>query len=150
MSRWMLNLGSSKFDVRCSMFGDEVSARRPLSRPLNHSPMKFVICNEIFQGWKLEETFAHAAKTGYGAVEIAPFTIAKSVTSISPNERQAIRDAAARAGVAISGIHWVLVQTEGLHLTHPGATIREKTSGYLCELVDFCADLGGKIMVFGS
>src|SRR6266568_2763259 len=46
-------------DVRCWTFDDEVSARRPLSRPLNHSPMKFVICNEIFQGWKLEETFAH-------------------------------------------------------------------------------------------
>ena len=112
--------------------------------------MKFVICNEIFQGWSLEETLAHAAKTGYDAVEIAPFTIAKSVTSISPNERQAIRDAAARVGVAISGIHWVLAQTEGLHLTHPDAAIREKTSQYLCDLVDFCADLGGKIMVFGS
>ena len=112
--------------------------------------MKFAICNEIFQGWKLEETFAHAAKTGYDAVEIAPFTVAKSVTGISANERQEIRDAAAGAGIAISGIHWVLAQTEGLHLTHPDATIREKTSQYLCDLVDFCADLGGRIMVFGS
>src|SRR5207245_7690749 len=101
------------FDVRCSMFDvcmfdDEVSARRPHPRPLNNSQMKFAICNEIFQGWKLEDTFAHAAKTGYDAVEIAPFTIAPSVTGISANERQGIRDAAAGAGVAISGIHWVL------------------------------------------
>ena len=112
--------------------------------------MKFAICNEIFQGWKLEETFAHAAKTGYDAVEIAPFTVAKSVTDISAKERRRIRDAAMGAGIAISGIHWVLAQTEGLHLTHPDASVREKTSGYLCDLVDFCADLGGRIMVFGS
>jgi sugar phosphate isomerase/epimerase len=112
--------------------------------------MKFAICNEIFQGWKLEDTFAHAAKTGYDAVEIAPFTVAKSVTGISANERQRIRDAAASAGIAISGIHWVLAQTEGLHLTHPDATIRERTSRYLCDLVDFCADVGGKTVVFGS
>jgi sugar phosphate isomerase/epimerase len=112
--------------------------------------MKFAICNEIFQGWKLEETFAHAAKTGYDAVEIAPFTVAKSVTDISAKERLQIRDAAAGAGIAISGIHWVLAQTEGLHLSHPDTVIRERTSRYLCDLVDFCADLGGQIMVFGS
>ena len=87
--------------------------------------MKFAICNEIFQGWKLEETFAHAAKTGYDAVEIAPFTVAKSVTDISAKERQRIRDTAMGAGIAISGIHWVLAQTEGLHLTHPDDSVRE-------------------------
>ena len=112
--------------------------------------MKFAICNEIFQGWKLEDTFAFAAKAGYDAVEIAPFTVARAVTGISAGEREAVRAAAARAGVAISGIHWVLAQTEGLHLTHPDASVREKTAQYLCELADFCADLGGRIMVFGS
>ena len=34
--------------------------------------MKFAICNEIFRGWSLEDTFAYAAKAGYAAVEIAP------------------------------------------------------------------------------
>ena len=112
--------------------------------------MKFAICNEIFQGWKLEDAFACAAKSGYDAVEIAPFTIANYVTAISTSERLRIRDAAARAGVAISGIHWVLAQTEGLHLAHSDAVVRQRTSQYLCHLVDFCADLGGQIIVFGS
>src|SRR5947199_3486191 len=97
----------------------EVSARRPHPRPLNNSQMKFAICNEIFQGWKLEDTFARAAKIGYDAVEIAPFTVAKSVADVSANERQGIRDSATGAGIVISGIHWVLAQAEGLHLTHP-------------------------------
>lgn len=112
--------------------------------------MKFAICNEIFQGWKLEDALACAARTGYDAVEIAPFTIANRVTAVTAAERQKIRETAARHGIAISGIHWVLAQTEGLHLTHPDEAVRAATSHYLCDLVDFCADLGGKIIVFGS
>ena len=37
--------------------------------------MKFGICNEIFEGWSMEDTMAYAAKTGYDCLEIAPFTI---------------------------------------------------------------------------
>ena len=112
--------------------------------------MKFGICNENFQGWNIDDTFAYAAKAGYDLVEIAPFTLAKSVTDLSPARRIEIRDAAARAGIGISGLHWVLVQTEGLHLTSPDAAIRERTSAYFSELVDCCADLGGKRIVLGS
>jgi sugar phosphate isomerase/epimerase len=112
--------------------------------------MKFAICNEIFQNWNLEETFEFIGRTGYDAVEIAPFTIAKSVIDISAQKRAEIKSLAARNHIAISGIHWVLVQTEGLHLTHPDASVRQKTGRYFCELVEFCADLGGKIIVVGS
>jgi len=112
--------------------------------------MQFGICNEIFKDWKLEDTMVYARKTGYDALEIAPFTISKYVTDISAAVRREIRDAAARAQIGISGIHWVLVQTEGMHLNHPDASVRARTSAYLCELVDFCADLGGKIIVVGS
>ncbi len=112
--------------------------------------MKFGICNEIFQGWSLEDTFAFAKKIGYDCVEIAPFTIAKSVTEVAPAERSRIRQMAADAGTGISGIHWVLVQTEGLYLTHPEKAVREKTAQYFVNLVDFCADLGGTRIVVGS
>jgi sugar phosphate isomerase/epimerase len=112
--------------------------------------MKFAICNEIFQGWSLEETFAFIGKTGYDAVEIAPFTIAKAVTDISPARRMEIRDLAAKNGITISGIHWVLVQTEGLHLTHPDAAVRRRTADYFVDLVNFCADLDGKFIIVGS
>ena len=91
-----------------------------------------------------------AKKVGYDAIEIAPFTIAKDVTEISTEVRKEIREAAERIGIEISGIHWVLVQTEGFHLTHPDAAVRERTSKYFSELVDFCADIGGKTIVVGS
>jgi sugar phosphate isomerase/epimerase len=112
--------------------------------------MKFAICNEIFKDWKIDDVFNYCAKLGYDAVEVAPFTLAKDVKEISPGERQRIRAAAARAGVAISGIHWVLVQTEGMHLTSPDRATRDRTAAYFCDLVDFCADLGGKVIVVGS
>lgn len=112
--------------------------------------MQFAICNEIFKDWKIEDVFAYCARIGYDAVEIAPFTLAKYVTEIPPVERARIREAAARNGIAISGIHWVLVQAEGMYLTSPEAATRERTARYFCDLVDFCADLGGKIIVVGS
>lgn len=93
---------------------------------------------------------AFAQKVGYDGIEIAPFTIAKSVSEISPETRQQIRQTAKKVGIEISGIHWVLVQTEGLHLTHPDAAVRERTANYFCDLVDFCADLGGQYIIVGS
>jgi len=114
------------------------------------APVKFAICNEIFRDWKLEDVFSYAAKIGYHGLEIAPLTIANAVTDIPAGQRKEIRDAAARSGVEIAGIHWVLVKPEGLYMNHPDRGIRERTANYFCELVDFCADLGGKVMVVGS
>lgn len=112
--------------------------------------MKFAICNEIFQGWKLEEAMAYAARAGYAALEIAPFTLADSVTQLSAGERQRIREDAARHGLEIVGIHWVLVRPEGLYINHTDEGIRARTARYFCDLVDFGADIGGRVMVVGS
>lgn len=112
--------------------------------------MKFGICNEIFQNWKLEDAMAFAKKAGYDGIEIAPFTIAKYVTDISAADRTRIRESAQRTGIEISGIHWVLVQAEGMYLNHIDAEVRGRTAKYFVELVNFCADIGGKIIVVGS
>ncbi len=112
--------------------------------------MKFGICNEIFKDWKLEKAMAFAKNAGYDAIEIAPFTVAKYVTEISAEKRREIREAAERTGIAVSGIHWVLVQADGMYLTHPDESIRAKTADYFCELVKFCDDIGGKYIINGS
>jgi sugar phosphate isomerase/epimerase len=114
------------------------------------SSIKFAICNEIYRGWPLKHAMAHAAATGYDAIEIAPFTLAQDVTDISASERKQIRQLASSSGIAICGIHWVLMHTEGMHLNHPDDTVRQRTAKYLCDLVDFCGDLDGKIIVVGS
>jgi sugar phosphate isomerase/epimerase len=112
--------------------------------------VKFAICNEIFQGWKIEDVFAYAARLGYQGVEIAPFTLADSVTQIPAAERHRLRAAAAGYGIEIVGLHWLLVKPEGLHLNHPDPALRARTGDYFCALVDCCADLGGKVLVVGS
>lgn len=112
--------------------------------------MKFAICNEIFQNWKMEDAIAFASQAGYQGFELAPFTMAKFVTEVPLAERRRVAELAARAGLAITGIHWVLVGTEGIHLTHPDAAVRARTAQYFCDLVDFCADVGGQTIVVGS
>jgi len=112
--------------------------------------MKFSICNEIFEGWALADTFAFAKKVGYDAIEIAPFTQARDVRRIDKERRRAIRQMATDSGMGISAIHWVLVQTEGLHLTSPDPVVRSRTARYFVDLVDFGADIGAPAMVVGS
>ena len=112
--------------------------------------MKFGICNEIFAGWSLERTFEFAATAGYDFVEIAPFTIAPRVGEISAEQRREIRGLAARSGIGISGLHWVLAKTEGLHLTTSDEAVRARTADYFVELVECCADLGGTRIILGS
>lgn len=117
--------------------------------------MKFGICNEIFQDWKLADAMTFAKQAGYDCIELAPFTLLpgtshKYVTAIPAAERRAIRDTAAQVGIEISGIHWVLVHADGLHLTQPDAAIRQRTADYFVALADFCGDLGGKTIVVGS
>jgi sugar phosphate isomerase/epimerase len=112
--------------------------------------MQFGICNEIFKDWPLGQTIEFVARTGYDLLEIAPFTIAKSVNEISLSERRHIAELAKEAGIAISGLHWVLVQAEGMYLTHPEKATRARTSHYFVDLVDCAADLGGTRIIVGS
>jgi len=108
------------------------------------------VCNEIWRDLPAERVFERAARLGYEGVEIAPFTIAESVQRIPADRRAALRRAAADAGVRIVGLHWLFVSPDGLHLTSPDAAVRRRSGDYLRALADFCADLGGTIMVFGS
>lgn len=112
--------------------------------------MKFAICNETFQDWPFERAFAFAAECGYTGLEIAPFTIATSVTDISAAQRDEIRRQASAAGLEIIGLHWLLAKTEGLHMTTPDAAVRKRTAQYFADLARCCADLGGRVMVCGS
>ena len=112
--------------------------------------MKYAICNETFQGWDWAETCNKAAELGYDGIEIAPFTLAEDVRQLSNHARKVYRQTAFRSGLDVVGLHWLLVSPKGLSLTSRDDSIRLETSNYLEALVDFCADMGGKIMVLGS
>ena len=114
------------------------------------SPIKISVCNELFQGWPIEKVFQYAAQLGYDGVEIAPYTLADSVTEIPAKRRKAIRHAAEENGIEIVGLHWLLAKPEGLSINHPDEIIRIRTQEYMEALIHFCADIGGKILVHGS
>ena len=59
------------------------------------------ICNEVFEGWSIDDTIRFVAETGYDAIEIAPFTLAQYVTEILVAERQRIRGVAADNGIEV-------------------------------------------------
>lgn len=113
-------------------------------------PWKFSICNETFRDWPHEKAFAFASECGYQGVEIAPFTISNYVTDVGPSQRKKLRKLAEKNQLEVVGLHWLLAKTEGLHLTSPDKRVRKATADYLGALAEFCADLGGKVMIFGS
>jgi sugar phosphate isomerase/epimerase len=112
--------------------------------------MKLATCNEPWRDTPIEEVFQTAARLGFDGVELAPFTLAEDVRQISAGRRNEIRRAAADAGVAIVGVHWLFVAPKGLHLTTPDPAVRRESSTYLGALADFCADVGGNVMILGS
>jgi sugar phosphate isomerase/epimerase len=112
--------------------------------------MRYAICNETFGDWDHSRVCAAAAKYGYTGLEVAPFTLAPLITDVSTDRRRTLRMQAADAGVPIIGLHWLLARTDGLMVTSPDPSVRERTAIYLGELARGCRDLGGDLMVFGS
>ena len=112
--------------------------------------VKFAMCNEFCQGRDFAGACGLAAEAGYDGIEVAPFTIGDSVEDVTPPQRRVLRRAAEDNGLEIVGIHWLLVKPEGLYINHPDEAIRGRTTDYLKAEVDFCADLGGRVMIVGS
>lgn len=112
--------------------------------------MKLSICTDLFEDWPQEEIFQFIADKGYQGIEIAPVVYADNVNDISKKSRRKIKKQAAEYGLEIVGLHWVLVGPEGVHLTHPEKSIRKITRDYLLNLLEFCGDIGGEVIVFGS
>jgi sugar phosphate isomerase/epimerase len=103
----------------------------------------------MFEGWALADIARLAAEMGYQGVELAPYTFAPLVTDLSAADRAKIRKDVEDAGLEVSGLHWLLARTP-FRLNTPDAEERGRAATYLLELIDFCADVGGDILVFGS
>lgn len=112
--------------------------------------VKFAICQELFEGWEWERQCQFAASLGYTGLEVAPFTLAPRISDVTAIQRATLKEQAARHGVQIIGLHWLLAKTTGLHLTTRNADVRRATTDYVIELGQACADMGGTLMVFGS
>ena len=122
--------------------------------------MKIAFCNEVFGNWPLEKQFACVGESGYDGVELAPFSLDEAFMSgkeknadvkrIGASRRNEIRKTAEKNGLAVSGLHWLLAKTDGLHLTSKDDAARDRTIDYFKELIRFGADVGGSYLVLGS
>jgi D-psicose/D-tagatose/L-ribulose 3-epimerase len=118
----------------------------------SQAPMRFryAACNEMFE----KADFASQCRTihdaGFQGIEIAPFTLADSLDEISAERRRDLRDTIRSEGIRFAGLHWLLITPKWLHLTTADQGIRQKSWDYFLQLIDFCSDLGGGVMVLGS
>ena len=113
---------------------------------------KYAFCNESMQGMSWVEQCDLVGRSGYRGIEIAPFSLVKeSVEEITPARRREMVQVMKDAGLECAGLHWLLSPPPpGLHVTTPDKELRTKSWAYFEKLIDFCGDLGGTIMVFGS
>lgn len=112
--------------------------------------MRFSLCNEVLAPMAFERQCAFAATLGYAGLEIAPFTLAETPQAVTPAQRADIRRAAQDAGIAVSGLHWLLAKPDGLSITSSDATVRDRTITQMHRQIDLCADLGGSVLVHGT
>ena len=113
---------------------------------------KYAMCNESMAELSWAEQCRIVGNAGYKGIEVAAFTLVKEgVQEISSVRRKEMVSIMKGVGIECSGLHWLLAPPpKGLHFTTPDVAVRRKTIAYLDELIDFCGDLGGHYMIFGS
>lgn len=112
--------------------------------------MKLSLCNEVVRELPFARQCELAAALGYAGIELAPFTLGEDAYRMPAAERAALRKACAEAGVAVSGLHWLLVAPKGLSIATADRVLWERTVEVMRRLIELCADLGGDYLVHGS
>ena len=112
--------------------------------------MQISLCNEVIATLDFAQQCDFARAVGYDGLEIAPMTLAPEPHLLGAAQRAALRRAATDAGVAITGLHYLLRAPEGLSITSPDATQRTRTIDVMRRLCDLAAELGARVLVHGS
>lgn len=112
--------------------------------------MKFALCNEVLQPLPFAQQCRLAAELGYDGLEVAPFTLAEDPMRITDAEAISLRGVAADHGLAIFGLHWLLVAPAGLSIVSADDAVRRRTQDVMVRLTELCALLGGSYLVHGS
>jgi sugar phosphate isomerase/epimerase len=113
---------------------------------------RYAMCNESMAELSWAQQCQIVSNAGYKGIEIAAFTLVKEgVGEIGQARRKEMVSVMRSVGIECAGLHWLLAPPpKGLHFTTPDAAIAKKTIAYFNELIDFCGDLDGPYMIFGS
>ena len=112
--------------------------------------MRIALCNEVIAPMPFPAQCEYAAKLGYDGLEIAPYTLSEEPHRLGAARVAAARAAAEDAGIALTGLHWLLVKPAGLSISTRDPKTRERTLEVMRALIDLCAELGGRYLVHGS
>jgi D-psicose/D-tagatose/L-ribulose 3-epimerase len=112
--------------------------------------MLISLCNEVIRDLPLDRQFEYARQLGYDGLEIAPFTLSEEPHLLPQARRGALRRMAGEAGMAITGLHYLMLAPAGLSITSGDAAQRARTVDVMHRLCDLATDLGARILVHGS
>ena len=112
--------------------------------------MKFALCNEVLAPLPFAEQCRIAAALGYMGLEVAPYTVSDDPATMTDTQARELARVAADHGLAITGLHWLLVKPAGLSITTADATVHAQTAAFMRRLTELCAAMGGKYLVHGS
>jgi D-psicose/D-tagatose/L-ribulose 3-epimerase len=112
--------------------------------------MRIALCNEVIAPMPFPAQCEYAAKLGYDGLEVAPYTLSEEPHRMGAAQLAAARGAAEAAGIAITGLHWLLVKPAGLSISTRDDAVRRRTLEVMLAFVDQCAELGGRYLVHGS
>jgi len=112
--------------------------------------MRIALCNEVIAPMPFPAQCEYAAKLGYDGLEVAPYTLSEEPQRMGAAQIAAARAAAEDAGIAVTGLHWLLVKPAGLSITSRDDAVRRRTVDAMLALIDLCAELGGRYLVHGS
>ncbi|MEX2684511.1 MAG: sugar phosphate isomerase/epimerase family protein [Candidatus Sigynarchaeota archaeon] len=111
---------------------------------------KVAICQELFGAVPIETCCEQARKFGYDGIELAPYIIANDIRDLPAEAVDGVRAVAARYGLELPAMHWLLSSPQGMSITSPDPAVRDKTMAFARALVDFAAHVGVRVLVFGS
>jgi sugar phosphate isomerase/epimerase len=112
--------------------------------------MRIALCNEVIAPMPFPKQCEYAAKLGYDGLEIAPYTLSDEPHRMGAAQLAAARSAAEDAGIAVTGLHWLLIKPAGLSISTRDDAVRRRTVDVMHVLIDQCAELGGRYLVHGS
>jgi sugar phosphate isomerase/epimerase len=112
--------------------------------------VRIALCNEVIAPMSFPQQCEYAAKLGYDGLEVAPYTLSDEPHRLGTAQLAVARAAAADAGIAVTGLHWLLLKPSGLSISARDESVRKKTVDVMLALIDQCAELGGRYLVHGS
>ena len=112
--------------------------------------MRIALCNEVIAPMPFPAQCEYAAKLGYDGLEVAPYTLSEEPHRMGAARIAEARSAAADAGIAVTGLHWLLLRPAGLSISTRDDAVRRRTVDVMLALIDQCAELGGRYLVHGS